>query len=109
VLHLIERIVSRLGLRIDESSPYADADFRTARGSIRLYKYQLYRVRSLTRPLADQSIPNGPWSSDRGPFSADAHALAVWNRARTLQAGYVPRVVNSKNSRRPRRVDKPSP
>ena len=32
VLHLIERIVSPLGLRVDESSPYVDARPRTALG-----------------------------------------------------------------------------
>jgi Flp pilus assembly CpaF family ATPase len=30
VLHLIERIVGPLGLRVDESSPWAERDFRRA-------------------------------------------------------------------------------
>jgi Flp pilus assembly CpaF family ATPase len=32
VLHVIERIVAPLGLRVDATSPWVDRDFRTARG-----------------------------------------------------------------------------
>ena len=35
VLHVIERIVAPLGLRVDESSPWVDAHFRMARGCTR--------------------------------------------------------------------------
>jgi pilus assembly protein CpaF len=35
VLHLIERIVGPLGLRVDESSPWRMRDFRMVRGSTR--------------------------------------------------------------------------
>src|SRR5438128_3125960 len=38
VLHLIERIVGPLGLRVDQASPWVDARLRMARGSTRSFR-----------------------------------------------------------------------